>query len=39
MDFEWAILLLSVCGAGLMQLLRQIREESVNFIEKNDNLL
>ena len=39
MDFECAILLVSVCGAGLLHLLRQIREDVWNFSENNDNLL
>lgn len=38
MDFECAILLVSVCGAGFLQLLRQIREDSLDFYEKSDNL-
>ena len=38
MEFECAILLISVCGAGFLQLLRQIREESLEFLEKSDNL-
>ena len=38
MDFECAILLVSVCGAGLLQLLRQIREDSLEFFEKSDNI-
>lgn len=39
MDFGCAILLLSVCGAGLLQLLRQVREEFGDISEKSDNLL
>ena len=37
MDFGCAILLISVLGAGLLRLLRQIREESLEFLEKSDN--
>lgn len=39
MDFGCAILLVSVCGAGLMQLLRQMRSVRPDFSEKSDNLL
>ena len=34
MDFGCAILLVSVCGAGLLQLLRQVREELPEYLEK-----
>ena len=39
MDFECAILLVAICGAGFLQLLRQVREDGLDFSEKSDNLL
>ena len=38
MDFECAILLVAICGAGFLQLLRQVREDSLDFLKKSNNL-
>ena len=38
MDFECAILLVAICGAGFLQLLRLVREEDLDFSEKSNNL-
>ena len=38
MAFGYTILVISVIGAGFLQLIRQIREDSIEFSEKSDNM-
>ena len=38
MEFGCAILVVSAVGAGFLQLLRKIREDSLEFSEKSDNI-
>ena len=39
MDFGYTILVIAVCGAGFLQLLRQMRREWTDFSEIKENLL